>query len=174
MSVIVLKGSADNWFDAAMEHYSDVEAYARRTLRNLDTCAYWTDKVLDYYMMVAESKWQPGKDLRLSMRFLVGSAKRSAVREQERRPLARRVKEEQEQMDTVLDVRDALRKMDEVAKRILTMLSEGFTWHEIERETGWSVWTISKVREELADRLTDYQPTTPTRQRGRGRPRRTS
>lgn len=173
MSVIVVSGKADNWWDAAMEHYDHVAAYAGKSMRKLDTRGYWIDKACDYYMRVVEEKWEKGKDLRLSLKYLVSDSKRRAVREQNRRPLARVAQELIEQMDTVIDVRVAVQKLDEVAQRILILLSQGYSWKEVEAETGWSVWTISKVREELGRLLVDYQPAVPPKKRGRGRPKRT-
>lgn len=173
MSVIVVSGKHDNWFDAALEWRPVVEAYARQVLRNLDTVAFWTEKALDYYMDVVQRKWEPGKDVRLSLKYLVSQARDGAIRDARKRPLARVAQDLIEQLDTVIDVRMALKRMDDDAQRILVLLSQGYSWKEVEAETGWSVWTISKVREELGRLLVDYQPATQPKKRGRGRPKRT-
>lgn len=169
MSVIVVSGKHDNWFDAAMEFYEQVERYAAYSLRNFDSRSYWTDKTLDGYMDTVRRKWEKGKDLRLSLRFLVRVGTRNAAKEKSRRPMAQVVKDLQERLDTVVDVRMALRKMDDAAQRILILLLQGYSWDEVVAETGWTIWTIRKVKQELGRLLVDYQPTTPTRQKGRRR-----
>ena len=172
MAVLVIGGHHANWGEAAFERLDAVRKYARKTFRNYMDKEVWIDKAVDRYLDTVKRKWEAGKDLRLSLRLLMMHTKRDArKRGRIRHPnLARMVREIREREDTGIDVRNALAKMDDLANVILEMLSHGFKWSEIEQETGRSVWTISKVREELRLKLLDYQPHTPPRKRGRGRP----
>ncbi len=175
MSVVIVRGSAESWAEAALEHVTTVQKYARHVMRNLDTAGFWVDRATDSYLDTVRRKWVKGEDLRLNLYLIVAHAKRAAVREQTGRSrlTAQVVRDLREQLDTVVDVRETIRRMDDVAARILTLLSEGYSWAEVEEMTGWSVWTISKVREEFRRFLPDYEPATRPARRGRGRPRRT-
>jgi uncharacterized protein YerC len=174
MASVILDGQAADWANAAWTHRRLVANYARRSFRHLDAAEFWIDRTVDHFLDVVRRKWQPGEDLRLSLRLLISPIMRKARRElscrRTKTSLARLVKDQQESLDATVDVRIAISRMDDLARRILTMLAEGYQWREVVNEVGYSVVTISKVRDELRHRLADYRPHLPPRRRGPGRP----
>ena len=179
MSSIIVRGDCSTPGEAAVEHLALIYRYARKSFFMLarQERDHWCEEAVLHFLYTVGRKWKAGQDVVLSMRLLMRPVQRkahyrSAFKRRHRSQsffAKHRAAAMAHRNDTVVDVRLALGEMCERDRRILELLGQGWQWQEVEKDCGISVWTISRVRDDLRHRLGDYanigQPTT-----GRGRP----